>query len=77
MKLNKTTWLTILVIALVLLNVWTFFFRGHRGNKDGPKKYIIEQLQFNEEQQQQYEEIIAASASQHVHRAAADARAAE
>ena len=59
MKLNKTTWLTILVIVLALLNVWTFFFRGHRGHKDGPKKYIIEQLQFTEEQQQRYEEIIA------------------
>ena len=65
--MNKTKLLTIAVVGLLLLNLGMmtmFLFKGkpprHEGGKqgEGPKKIIIERLNFNEGQQQQYEVII-------------------
>lgn len=65
--MNKTKLLTIAVVGLLLLNlgmITMFLFKGkpprHEGGKqgEGPKKIIIERLNFDEGQQQQYEVII-------------------
>ena len=65
--MNKTKLLTIAVVGLLLLNLGMmtmFLFKGkppkHEGGPqgEGPKKIIIERLNFDEGQQQQYEVII-------------------
>jgi Spy/CpxP family protein refolding chaperone len=65
--MNKPKLLTIAVVGLLLLNlgmITMFLFKGkpprHEGGKqgEGPKKIIIERLNFDEGQQQQYEVII-------------------
>ena len=67
MVMNKTKLLSIAVICLVLINLGMMsiiLFRGkppkqgHHQDGEGPKKIIIERLQFDEEQQKQYEIII-------------------
>lgn len=58
MRLTKTTWLITIIVLLVALNIWSLFFRGPRGSHEGPKQYIIEQLHFSDDQQQQYQVII-------------------
>jgi Spy/CpxP family protein refolding chaperone len=67
MVMNKTKLLSIAVICLVLLNlgmITMFLFNGkppqHQGGPEGegPKKIIIERLNFDEGQQKQYEGII-------------------
>lgn len=65
--MNKPKLLTIAVVGLLLLNlgmITMFLFKGkpprHEDGKqgEGPKKIIIERLNFDEGQQQQYEVII-------------------
>lgn len=65
--MNKTKLLTIAVFGLLLLNLGMmtiFLFKGkplkHEGGPkgEGPKKIIIERLNFDEGQQKQYEVII-------------------
>jgi Spy/CpxP family protein refolding chaperone len=65
--MNKTKLLTIAVVGLLILNLGMmalFLFNGkppqHQGGPEGegPKKIIIERLNFDEGQQKQYEGII-------------------
>jgi Spy/CpxP family protein refolding chaperone len=67
MVMNKTKLLSIAVICLVLINLGMMsiiLFRGkppkqgHHQDGEGPKKIIIERLQFDDGQQKQYEVII-------------------
>jgi len=66
--MNKTKLLSIAVVGLLLINLGTLalmFFRSgpqhsdHPPRGEGPKKIIIERLNFDAEQQKQYEVIIA------------------
>lgn len=62
--MDKIKLLTIVIIALLLVNIATlgYLFAGknHRpGEKrEGPKKLIIEKLHFNDQQQEQYDLLI-------------------
>jgi hypothetical protein len=59
--MNKTRFLTLMVVALVLLNLATIaFFAVRRPPKpEGPRRIVIEKLHFDDRQVAEYEKMIA------------------